>query len=267
MSFVAVVGDCATTTAVALAATWPAEHAAVIIEADRTGGSLAGWLDTPNSPSLSTIVAHAPTLSPSPSAAWFTIDAMTHTSASGLRFIAAPVRSREASRAIGEADSSVFPLLASLPEPTMIADCGRHHGTDPLPAALSLATSIVVTHRQRDTSAGAGAVRLERLAELIHDLAPLDRPIDVAVIGGHPFDVDEIHRFVAGDADTVRSHAVADDDLSAAVLAGRTGVSARRLARLPLLRSMRGVARSVQQSAGLDEPTAAGWLDASRSGS
>ena len=43
MSVIAVIGDCATTSALALAARWPADDV-VVLEADRTGGSLAAWL-------------------------------------------------------------------------------------------------------------------------------------------------------------------------------------------------------------------------------
>ena len=57
MTIVGVVGDCTTTTCLALASCWPAVDDAVILEADPLGGSLAGWLDTPASPSLATMVA------------------------------------------------------------------------------------------------------------------------------------------------------------------------------------------------------------------
>ncbi len=267
MSLVAVVGDCSTTTAVAIAATWPDEDDVVVLEADRSGGSLAGWLDTSLTPSLSTIVANAHALDTAPSAAWFVVDSMVRRSASGLRFIAAPVRAREASRAIGEASRTIFPLFASLAEPTVLADCGRLTPADPLPTPVSLASSIVVVHRQSDASASAASVRLERLAEVIDELAPLGVPIELCIVGNRPFDIDEIHRFVIGDGEMVTAHALADDTLSAAVFAGRTGVSAKRLARLPLMRSARKVTNAVRQSLGVGEIGSAGWLDQLGAGS
>ena len=57
MTIVAVIGDCTTTTCIALAAGWPGRRR-LVLEADPSGGSLAGWLDTPSSPSLATIVAN-----------------------------------------------------------------------------------------------------------------------------------------------------------------------------------------------------------------
>jgi MinD-like ATPase involved in chromosome partitioning or flagellar assembly len=260
MSVVAVVGDCTTTTAVAMAAAWPADDHVVILEADRSGGSLAAWLDTPLTPSLSTIVANAHALDTAPSAAWIVIDSMVRRSASGLRFIAAPARAREASRAIGEASTTIFPLFASLAEPTVLADCGRLTPADPLPTPVTLASSIVVIHRQSDASAAAASVRLERLAESIDDLARLGVPIELGVIGNRPFDLDEIRRFVADDDETVTAHALADDALSAAVFAGRTGVSTKRLGRLPLMHSVRQVTDAVQRSLGTAEADGAGWL-------
>ena len=58
------------------------------------------------------------------------------------------------------------------------------------------------------------------------------------MIGRAPFDADEIAGFVgAGAVVSPTVFELADDPLAAAVLAGRSGVSQRRLLRLPLLRS------------------------------
>jgi MinD-like ATPase involved in chromosome partitioning or flagellar assembly len=253
VSLVAVIGDCTTTTSVALSATWPSGDEVVILEADRSGGSLTGWLDTPPTPSLSTIVAqvHSNAIGAAPATTWTAVDPMVRRSTAGIRFIAAPIRAREANRAINEASATILPMLASLAEPTVLADCGRHNPADPTPAAISLAHTIIVVHRQHDASALAASVRLERLAEMVHDLQPLDVPIHLAVIGNRPFDLDEIHRFVSHDSEHVHTHGLADDPLSAAVFAGRTGVTAKRLGRLPLMRSMHGATDAVRRSLGI----------------
>jgi MinD-like ATPase involved in chromosome partitioning or flagellar assembly len=103
MTVVAVACDCTTTTCVALAAAWYAGDEVIILEADPSGGSLAGWLDTPSSPSLASAVAA--TTAANRSAA-DTIDSVVQRSRSGLRFIAAPVRSLPASPAIAAAQRS-----------------------------------------------------------------------------------------------------------------------------------------------------------------
>ena len=59
MAVITLVGDRTTTTAVAIAAAWPVSAGAgpVVVECDPTGGSLAAWLDTPVSPSITSVTA------------------------------------------------------------------------------------------------------------------------------------------------------------------------------------------------------------------
>ncbi len=240
MPLVAVTGDCTTTTCVALAAGWPTDDELTILEADPTGGSLAAWLDTPSTPSLATIVANAGGVAAASTAR--TIDVMTQRSESGIRFVAAPARSAAARRALDEAATSVVPVLARATGVT-IADCGRPHPSDSVvPAmvpAIALASVVVVVHRQDTSSAGAAAVRLERLVEGVEQLATSSATVVLAVIGDQPFDPAEIAVFVDEALPGIVGlrATFADDPLSAAVLAGRVGVSGKRLRRLPLLRS------------------------------
>ncbi len=243
MTLVAVIGDCTTTTCLALAATWPTGNPdptdVLVLEADPSGGSLAGWLDTPNSPTLGTIVAN--TTSGRPAATMSTIESMVVTSDSGVRLIAAPTRSLPARRAIEEAAATIVPALASARSLVALTDLGRGRIDESRPI-LDAAAVVVVTHRQARTSAAAEAVRLERLIESVELVGV---PIVLGVIGTDPFDPTEIVEFVSASVpDAVAdSFVLADDALAAAVLAGRTGVSARRLARLPLMRSARTAAR------------------------
>lgn len=235
MAIVAVLGDCTTTTAVALAATWPGEPP-VILEADRSGGSLTAWLDTPATPTLSAIVSTVRSGGSEPT--WHRVEQFVQRAASGVRFIAAPIRSVEANRAVAEAEIRLAPLLEPADEPTVIVDVGRTDPARPLPAFATHARSIVVVHRQHAASPAAAGVRLERCAELVESVAHLDAEFVIAIIGDRPFDADEIGRFVAESAGVdVAAWSLADDPLAAATLAGRPGLSARRLARQPLLRS------------------------------
>ncbi|MGB0210485.1 MAG: hypothetical protein ACPGCX_10405, partial [Ilumatobacteraceae bacterium] len=48
MTVVGLLGDHTTTTAMALAVSWPGTRPVTLIEADPTGGSLIGWLDDPS---------------------------------------------------------------------------------------------------------------------------------------------------------------------------------------------------------------------------
>jgi hypothetical protein len=241
MTVIAVIGDCTTTTCVALAASWTSADV-LVLEADPSGGSLAGWLDTPSSPSLATIVANIGVRESSDGKAMSTVAAMTQRSASGVRFIAAPLRTLPARRAIEEAATIVFPALAASDVVTL-ADLGRRDPAN-LPADIvAAAAATLVVHRQHAASAAAEAVRLERLVELVEHLAAHARTVVIAVVGSDPFHPAEIAQHVEASAPGAVAQVVtlADDPLAAAVLAGRAGVSANRLRRLPLMRSAASV--------------------------
>lgn len=238
MTVIAVVGDATTTSAVALAVGWPAGDEVIVLEADPTGGSLAGWLDTPLQPSLATIVANVgPDAGRDHRATMATFDAMAQRSATGVRFVANAVRARAAHRAVEEAAGAVLPAAAGAAT-TVIADAGRHRAGHAPSPALGVADVVVIVHRQAGASAAAASVRIERLVETVEEVAHLDAAIALAVIGSTPFDPAEIGAFVGesvpGAVQMVVS--LADDPLAAATIAGRVGVSPKRLRRLPLMR-------------------------------
>ncbi len=233
MSIIAVVGDGATTTAVALTAAWPADQLAVCLEADPRGGVLAAWLDlTRSGGGLSQAAAL-------PSPTWPQIELLIQTSPTGVRALTAPVRAIEAAASIGEVSHRVVPILSMLHSPVFLADCGRAHLGAGLPAVVTQASIAVVPVLQHQRSARAAAVHVERLAELCDALAARAIPIVLAVIGARPYSADEIASFVAGRGEHVATVDLAVDDWSAAVLAGRTG-SSRRLKRAALMRSAAG---------------------------
>ena len=257
MTTVLIGGDHATTTALAIAAGWANANVVdhdpdvIVVEGDPSGGSMAAWLDTPLSPSLSAVVTalhQGSTAGVTRSTQRSTIDAMIRHTTSGVRFIPAPFRTREARGTVAEAEVSLFPTLAELHEVVALVDVGR---IDPLrlPGAASGAALCVVAHRQDSSSAPAATVRLERLAETIAALRDDGRRVGLALIGTEPFSLDEVIEFTAPDGP---AWPLAVDPLSAAVLAGRTGVSARRLARLPLMRS---AARVADELAGIAAET------------
>jgi hypothetical protein len=235
VTIIAVVGDATTTTAVALASAWPGDGA-VVLEADRAGGSLAAWLDTPTHPTLATIVATAGS-SENHHEVMATVDAMTHHSATGVRFVSNAPRGRAANLAVAEAPFSVLPAMSSS-ERTFVADTGRHRGGDSLSPVVIAGDAVVIVHRQAAASAAAASVRIERLIETVEDIAHAATTIVLAVIGHTPFDLAELSDFVdAAVPDSIASSVgLSDDPLAAFTIAGRTGVSARRLRRLPLMR-------------------------------
>jgi hypothetical protein len=261
VTIIAVVGDATTTTTVAIASGWPLERGshAVVLEADQTGGSLAGWLDTPVQPSLATIVANAGIdAGRSHESVLDTVEAMTRRSSSGIRFVANTVRARAAHRAVEESALVVLPALAGAPFP-VLADVGAYRVGEILSPAVRVADVVVVVHRQASASPAAATVRIERLIESLEELAHLDATFVLATIGRAPFDPAEIGQFVdQAVPDTVRrTVALSDDPLAAATIAGRSGVSAKRLRRLPLMRDAARLANVLADLTPFDHARAA----------
>lgn len=248
MSIVAVAGDACTTAAVALASAWPVSDDVVLVEADPSGGDLAAWFDLPVTPSLSTVVTRVL------DGAWPEVERFTRLADSGLRLIPAPARAGEAGQAVGEAARSLVPTLATLRSPVAIVDTGRLASVPGSHPFVGSATVTVVVHRQSPQSSRAAAVRLQRLAEHVASFATTPTALVVAVVGSAPFGVGEIESFLADTNGVGSIVGLPVDDLAAAVFGGRTGVSERRLSRLPLMRAARDLAvvaeRSLAESSG-----------------
>lgn len=243
MTIVAVAGDVCTTTSVALASAWPVSDDVVLVEADPSGGDLAAWLDMPVAPSLSTVVTRVL------DGAWPDVERLTRLADSGIRLLPAPVRAGEAGQAVAESARSLVPTLATLRSPVTIADTGRLQSSPETHPFVGSAVVNIVVHRQASQSSRAAAVRLQRLAEQLEAFAATPSTLIVAIVGAAPFGIGEIETFLA---DSVGVNAIVGlpvDDLAAAVYGGRTGVSERRLARLPLARAALDLARVAERSA------------------
>lgn len=249
MRSIAMLGDATTTTSLALASSWATDDA-VVVEMDPTGGSLAAWLDVPVAPSLSSVVAaiHRAEAAGATSGEQI-IDSMIRRAPGGLRYLPCPFTTREAARAVAEAMESVVPALSSGPvvgpRNTVLLDVGDHL-PDSLPGPALECDAVIAVHRQETSSARAAAVRLERFAELLEAVARRRStrhlpPPCVLIVGGRPFDPDEIVAHV-GAGLVLELITLPDDPMAAAVLAGRPGISERRLRRQPLLRRARTAA-------------------------
>ncbi len=251
MGIVSVTGDACTTTTVALASAWPISEDAILVEADPTGGDLAAWFDMPVAPSLSTVVTRVL------DGAWPEVERLTRLADSGLRLIPSPSRPGEAAQAISEAGRTLVPTLAALRSPVTIVDAGSLQSSPAAHPFVGSSAVTIVVHRQSTQSSRAAAVRLQRLADQLAAFATSPSALIVAVVGAAPFDLGEIETLLA---DTVGATAIIGlpvDDLTAAVFGGRTGVSERRLARLPLVKAARDLALVAERS--LLESTGGLW--------
>lgn len=236
MAIVAVTGDATTTTAVALAVSWPTTDDVLLVEADPNGGDLAAWFDMPVAPSLSNVVTRVL------DASWPEVERLTRVAPVGLRVLSAPSGAAEANQAVAESARWLVPTLAALRTPVVIADVGDLPSVAATHPFLGMSSVAVVVHRQSPQSPRAAAVRLNRLADqviAVHGAVPA---VVVAVVGALPFGPDEVGAFLSGAVSEVAVVALPHDELAASVMAGRTGVSGRRLARLPLMRSAQHLA-------------------------
>ena len=253
MTAIALVGDDTTTMGLALASGWDAasESEVILVEADPHGGSVAGWLDVPVAPSLSNAVSALHRANGdvvSDPAQWALLEPMVRRTPAGPRIVPAPFRSREARTAVAEAGRTLLPLLSRLDHVVALVDGGAVCATDRSEAVLHADTTVVV-HRQVTASAGAEAVRLERLTELVGALSDRGHDLHLVVVGDDPFSAEEIAGLVAGAA-AVAFTSCPVDPLAAAVLAGHRGVSARRLGRLPLMRAAAQLAARLDDHVG-----------------
>ena len=240
MAIVAVTGDACTTTTVALAAAWSRADDAVVIEADPTGGDLAAWFDMPVSPSLSAVVTRAV------DGGWADIERLTRLAPSGLRLIPAPASAAEAQQAVAEATRSLLGAVAAAASPVAFVDSGRFLQPPAVHPFVASASVVVLVHRQSPQSARAAAVRVQRLADQIDACQATTSALVVAVVGAAPFDLRQIDEFLSEVAGSVPVIGLPADTLAAGAYAGRTGVSARRLGRLPLPRAARALATAVE---------------------
>ncbi len=218
----------ATTTTAALALAW--SGAIVLAELDPSAGDLAAWWDLTESPGVGTAVTdlHRPD--------WIT--ANSQQAASGVLVMPAPLRAREAAGAVSEATRSVLPALSAYHDVTVLVDAGR--STHVPAAATAGAAVVVIVAAQVPDAPRATAAVLERTGDLADTFANSAIDAVVAVIGCDPYPVGAIENYVG-----TTCHAIADDPLGAAVIAGRPATG-RLATRSKLIRSIAPLATDLR---------------------
>ncbi len=129
-----------TTTALALAAVWPAARR-LVIEADPSGGDLGAWLGMAPAPGLASLAA-AVRHDRSPGSAWRHAQALP---GGGVSVVAAPAGAGQAAACLATLaapQAGIAWLDPGDPEAVVIADCGR---LDPRSPALAVAARAAVT--------------------------------------------------------------------------------------------------------------------------
>ncbi len=215
-----------TTTAVALAATWPAGRQVTVVEADPAGGDLAARYGLPGEPSLLTLAA-ATRKEPASRVAAGHLQHLP----GGLAVLVAPASADQVQVALGMLGPAGA-LLGGI-DGDVLVDAGR---LDPRSPALALAGGCELL---------AICVRpvlaeLHHLAARVETLRSVSAQLGLVVIGDGAYPPAEI----AGALEVEVLGALPGDAHGAGMLAGEAA-SPRTLRRLALLRSARSLAETI----------------------
>jgi hypothetical protein len=223
-----------TTTAVVLAAMFPAGYPTLLAECDPSGGDVAAWAQLPTSPGWSTAVSGA-------DRSWAAIDDNVQQLPSGLRVMTAPARASQAHTAVGEAARGFAGLMAAAPDVVAVADCGRVDLDAPLWATSAQLTLLLV--RQSVASAPATVPRVDRTIEALGVLRRVCRQVGVVLIGGAPYRSSE----VAGALGAELFGVLPEDASGAALVAGGWTVG-KRASRTPLAKAASSLGERVVEA-------------------
>ena len=118
----------------------------VLAECDPSGGDVASWAQLRDSPGWSTAVA-------SGDRSWDGLQTHLQQMPSGLNVLVAPTHTTQAQVVTREAAKRFGPLLRSMSDITVIADCGRMAGE--VPSWALVADFVLLVVRQASSSEGA----------------------------------------------------------------------------------------------------------------
>ncbi|MEX2622944.1 MAG: hypothetical protein WD651_04400 [Acidimicrobiia bacterium] len=217
-----------TTTALALAATWPEHRRCLLVEADPFGGVIAARYGLGDSPGLSSLAAVA-RRGLDDDLVWQHAQQLP----GGVRVLVGPASADEAHAVLRDIGGAFAAWSAAQTEVDFIVDCGRiAPGSVALGPLLAAGVVMVVT---RPT--------LDQLRPAAHRLASLeDSGIEASLllVGDQPYGSDEVSGALGSDVAGV----VAWDPRTAAVLTGTHG-AVRDLRRSLLVRSVATLAEGM----------------------
>lgn len=211
-----------TTTALALAATWPTDRHVQVIEADPDGGVLAARQGVPSEPGLSTLaVSSRRSLSPSDPAPHLQSPA-----GSDVRLLVAPPAAEQARRSLQLAAAPLAAALRGLADTDAIVDVGRLRPDSEAMSLVEAADAVLLVARPR-------LDELQQLPARLRALRPTLARVGLLLIGDEPYPPAEVAVALAAEVVGV----IADDRRAAEALGGAGGSS--RLGRSSLMRSAR----------------------------
>lgn len=218
-----------TTTAMALAAGWPADRDVLIVEADPDGGVLAARHGLAAEPGLSTF---AVTGRRTPQVEQL-VRHVQPVSSAGVRALVAPPAAEQARRALDLAAGPLADLLPQMPATDVFVDVGRlRPGCETSPLVGAADAVVLVARPKLD--------ELQQLPARLRALRPVAPRVGVLLVGERPYPPTE----VAAALDVEVIAVVAADGRAADALAGHgSDTSLRRSA---LMRSIRTAVEALQ---------------------
>lgn len=207
-----------TTTALALAASWPSDRRAVLVELDPAGGDVGAWLGLPAEPGVGTLAA----------AGRHGLDwtrALDHCQrlTAGSSVLVGPPGADQARHAVAMVAADLEHRSDMTSEADLLVDCGRLDPESPATGAIRNANLVVLVSRP-DVAA------LGHLAELVARLGS-SCPVQIALVGRGPYPPEEVSAAIGADVLGVLAH---DPEGAALIAEGGRG---SRIRRSPLLRS------------------------------
>lgn len=217
-----------TTTALALAATWPEHRRCLLVEADPFGGVIAARYGLGDSPGLSSLAAVARRGLDDD-----LVSQHTQQLPGGVRMLVGPASADEAHAVLRDLAGAFAAWSAAQTEVDVIVDCGRiAPGSVAIGPLLGAGVVMVVTRPTLDQLRPA-ALRLVSLEDSGIEASLL-------LVGDQPYGPDEVTNALGTDVAGV----IAWDPRTAAVLTGTHG-AVRDLRRSPLVRSAATLAEGV----------------------
>lgn len=209
-----------TTTALALAASWPEERRCLLVEADPFGGVIGARYGLGDSPGLSSLAAIA-RRGLDDEAVWSHAQRLR----GGVELLVGPGSAEEAHAVLADVAGVLAGWCSGRSGPDVIVDCGRVAPSSPALGLLARADVAMVLARPR----------LDQLRPAAHLLAALETAgvkASMLLIGEDPYRPDEVASALGAEVAGV----IAWDPRTAAALSG-TGAVGRDLRRSPLVRS------------------------------
>ena len=210
----------ATTTALAIAATWPEQRRCLLVEADPFGGVIAARYGLGDGPGLSSLAAVA-RRGLDDDVVWQHAQQLP----GGIPILVGPPTAEEAHAVLGDLAQVLAGWAVAHPEVDVIFDCGRIAPGSAMLGAMTEANTVLVVTRPSIDQLRPAAARSTALTSA-------GVRSGLLLVGDHPYGPDEVAVTLGVDIAGV----IAWDPRTAAVLTGSHG-AVRDLRRSPLVRS------------------------------